>query len=76
MLHRNHLQRYISDTSNVGKSLNTDDISKDIFQAFPRLLFQTFREPSKNIIADLQILWPFLRHQTTADERAIAANAY
>ena len=76
MLHRNHLQRYISDTSNVGKSLNTDDISKDVLQAFPRLLFQTFREPSNNIIADLQILWPFLRHQNAADERALAAKAY
>ena len=76
MLHRNHLQRYISGTSNIAKSLNTDDISKDIFQAFTRLLFQAFRETSKNIIADLQILWSFLRHQTTADERAIAAKAF
>ena len=76
MLQRNHLQRYISGTSNIEKCFNADDISKNIFQAFLRLLFQTFRELSKNIIADLIILWPFLRHQTTADERSIAAKAY
>ena len=76
MLQRNHLQRYISGTSNIEKCFNADDISKNIFQAFLRLLFQTFRELSKNIIAELMILWPFLRHQTTTDERSIAAKAY
>ena len=72
MLHRNHLQRYISDTSNVGKSLNADDISKDIFQA----IIPDIPPPFHGFIVDLQILWPFLGHQTTADERAIAAKAY